>query len=169
MKEDKNILNNLKRTKKSSVPNGFFDSFADDLFSEIEGEYLLESLPKNTKPKVPQGFFDDFSTEITAKVQPKKQTKIIQIKMFISVASVAAVLAIMVLTNPTKNTTQIADGPIENPTEDDNFDEYLAYLDESTLVDYIIENDINIEGETTINESVYSELENELDDYYYGY
>ena len=35
MKEKKDILNNLKRSDKPSVPEGFFESFSDKLMSNL--------------------------------------------------------------------------------------------------------------------------------------
>jgi len=169
VKEDKNILNNLNRTEKPAVANRFFDSFSDGLIKKLEEETLLTSLSKNTKPEAPNDFFDKFADEIIAKIQSKNKFKIIPLRIFIAVASVAAVFAILILTNRDgqNQTNAIVNNSIVNSADEN--DDYLAYIDESILVDFIVENDIDIEEGNAINESVYSELDNELDDYYYNY
>ena len=172
MKENKDILNQLNKADKPTVPSGFFDTFSDDLMSKInKDDSFLEDLPKTNKPQVPQGFFDDFSESITQHIEEKPKTKIISLKIVLTVASIAAVFALVLLTiKPNQEQPILAEVEMDVQTEkSDELDNYLAYLDESSIVDYIVENDINIEDETTIDESVYSELDNELDDYYYGY
>lgn len=177
MKEEKDILSNLKKTDQPSVPNGFFESFSDQLMSKIETDSLLESLPKTNKPAVPEGYFETFSDKLMEKLPataaPVKKTKIIPLRIMLAVASVAAVLTFVVLT--TKQNEQPILAETETSTEividelaDEDYDDYLAYIDESTIVDYIVENDLDIDDETEIDESIYSEIESELDDYYYG-
>ena len=169
MKEEKDILNNLKRTDKQSVPEGFFDSFSDNLMSKINDDSFLELLPKNEKPEVPNGFFDSFSDEVikSLDVTPVKKTKIISLRVIMAVASVAAVFAFVVFTTK-QNTNPVVVETVFEELTDDDFDEYLAYLDETTIVDFIIENDLNIEDVSDVDESIYDEIESELDGYYYG-
>lgn len=171
MKEEKDILNNLKRTEKPSVPAGFFDSFSDKLMSKIEEDSFLEILPRQNKPTVPEDFFESFSDKLIKEIKPEikvtKKSKIIPLRIFLAVASVAAVFTFIVLTTK-QNEEQILVETVVEELADEDYDDYLAYLDESTIVDFIVENDLNIEEESDIDESIYSEIESELDDYYYG-
>ena len=103
MKEEKDILNNLKRADKPSVPEGFFNSFSDKLISKIEEEdSFLENLPKRKSPEVPDGFFTSFSENILQELEPEvkegKKAKVIPLRIFLAVASVAAVFTFIVLT-----------------------------------------------------------------------
>ena len=171
MKEEKDILNNLPRTEKPSVPNGFFDSFSDKLMAKIEEESFLEKLPKQNKPVVPEGFFETFSDKLMKDIEPEikavKKTRIIPLRIMFAAASVAAVLTFVVLTTKQNDQSIIAETVVEELAEED-YDEYLAYLDESSMVDFIVDNDLDIDDESEIDEAIYSEIESELDDYYYG-
>lgn len=171
MKKEKEILNNLKRTERPSVPEGFFGSFSDKLMTKIDNDSFLETLPKHNKPKVPKDFFESFSDKLIKEIESKnkvvKKTKIISMRLMFAAASVAAIFAFFVLTTK-QNTQPILVETVNEELLDEDFDDYLAYLDESTIIDFIIENDLNIEEELDIDESIYDEIESELDDYYYG-
>jgi hypothetical protein len=167
MKEDKDILNNLKRTETPSVPNGFFDSFSDQLMTKIEGSTFLENLPKENKPEVPDGFFESFSDNLIKAIKPVKKTKIISLRNILAVASVAAVLTFVVFTTNQNQQVIIVETVVEELADED-YDMYLAYLDESTIVDFIVENNLSINESSEIDESIYREIESELDSYYYG-
>ena len=170
MKEDKDILNNLKRTEKPSVPDGFFDSFSENLMSKINEDSFLENLPKHNKPEVPSGFFESFSDnlikEIDTEIKPVKRTKIIPLRIMLAVASIAAVFAIVVLTANQNEEPLITETVVEELADED-YDDYLVYLDESSIVDFIVDNDLSIDDYSEIDESIYSEIEGELDNYYY--
>tara|TARA_B100000809_G_C14792458_1_gene407157 strand:+ start:48 stop:566 length:519 start_codon:yes stop_codon:yes gene_type:complete len=170
MKEDKDILNNLKRTEKPSVPNGFFDSFSDQLMTNINDSTFLESLQKENKPEVPNGFFESFSNnlikEIESEIKPVKKAKIIPLRIMLAVTSVAAVITFVVLVT-NQNKQPIIVETVTEEFADEDYDAYLAYLDESSIVDFIIENNLSIDDYSEIDESIYSEIEGELDNYYY--
>ena len=161
MSKENNILNQLKRTDRPSVPNGYFDDFASSLKLDEVSTSFLETVPKNEKPEVSTEFFETFSTDILTQLDPQKKGKVISLKsIFISVASVAAVVSLVFFATPTTQYVPIAETEY-------NTEEYLAFvdLDESDYIDFIIENNISFNEE--IDEEVLYELESELDDYFY--
>jgi len=159
-KEDK-ILNELRKTERPSVPNGYFDNFASNLkLDEIDTSFL-EALPKKEKPEIPTDFFETFSTDILINLDSPKKGKVISLKsIFISVASIAAAVSLVFLM--TNKTQTVAVTEVKYNTE-----EYLAFvdLDESDYIDFIVENNISFDEE--IDDEVLYELDSELDDYYY--
>jgi hypothetical protein len=178
MKEEKDILNNLKRTDKQSVPEGFFDSFSDNLMSKLENNSFLENLQKNKKPEIPTGFFDSFANDILMKVEetPIKKTKIISIRLILAGASIAAMFTLFIFNTNYKSdpiiarivTEEIMVDEMVDEMEVEDLDDYLAYIDESTIIDFIVEHDLNIKDVSDVDESIYYEVESELDSYYYG-
>jgi hypothetical protein len=164
MSKEDNILDQLKKTERPSVPNGYFDNFASSLKLDEEETSFLEALPKSEKPKLSTDFFDNFSTDIITKLDKPKKGKVISLKQIVmTIASVAAIVSVVFLMTKTSNTDAIAE--VEYNTE-----EYLAFidLDESEYIDFIIENNISFDEELDeIDETVLYELESELDDYFY--
>jgi len=159
-KEDK-ILNELRKTERPSVPNGYFDNFASSLKLDEADASFLEALSKNEKPEVLTDFFETFSTDILTKLDSPKKGKVISLKsIFISVASVAAVVSLVFLMTNKTQTAAITEIRY-------NAEEYLAFvdLDESDYIDFIVENNISFDEE--IDDEVLYELDSELDDYYY--
>ena len=85
-------------------------------------------------------------------------------------SAAAAAILLMFKLNFNNEPEQIAEVTIESANEtltEENFDEYLAYLDESSIVDFIVENDVSISDDSELDESIYDEIESELDSYYY--
>lgn len=164
MSKEDNILNQLKKAERPSVPNGYFDNFASSLKLDGDETSFLEALPKSEKPKLSTDFFDNFSTDIITKLDTSKKGKVISLKQIVmTVASIAAIVSVIFLMTNTSNTDTIAE--VEYNTE-----EYLAFidLDESDYIDFIIENNIDIdETLEEIDEVGLYGLESELDDYYY--
>jgi hypothetical protein len=160
----------LNKNVKPDVPSDFFDSFIDNLMSKIEEDSFLESLPKHKKPAVPDVFFEKFSDKLWDDIKPVKNTKIITLKSMIAFTAAAAAIILIFTFNFNKESEQMAEVIIESANttvSDENFDEYLAYLDESSIVDFIIENDVSIAEDLELDELVYDEIESELDSYYY--
>jgi len=62
-----------------------------------------------------------------------------------AVASAAAVITLFfyVMSDPSQNAT-VAETTI---VEEIDYDDYLAYMDEEDIIDYIVENDIEVESE----------------------
>ena len=161
MSKENEILNQLKKAERPSVPNGYFDEFASNLKLDADDTSFLEALPKSKKPDVPEEFFTEFTNKLAPQLDHPKKGEVISLKqIFISAASVAAMVAIIFFAT---NNTQVATiAETEYDTE-----EYLAFVDfdESEYIDFIIENNISFDEE--IDEEVLYELESELDDYYY--
>ena len=72
MDDKKNILDELKKRQKPSVPEGFFESFSDGLMKRIEEDNVLDDVHSTTKPEVPEGFFDSFAANLMAKINEEK-------------------------------------------------------------------------------------------------
>lgn len=164
MSKEDNILDQLKKTERPSVPDGYFNKFASSLKLDEDETSFIEALPKSKKPELSADFFDNFAKDIVTKLDTPKKGKLISLKQIvITVASVAAVVsAIFLMGNPSETDT-IAE--VEY-----NSEEYLAFidLDESDYIDFIIENNIAMDEDfEEVDEAILSELESELDDYYY--
>jgi len=163
-------LDDWNKRAKPSVPNDFFNSFSDKLMSKIEADSFLESLPKNEKPTIPDGFFENFGDNLIKDIKPVKKSKVITLKRIMAFTAAAAAILLIFTINFNKEAEQIAEVVIENTedtTSEEHFDEYLAYLDESSIVDFIVENDVSISDDLELDESIYDEIESELDSYYY--
>jgi hypothetical protein len=179
VEKDKNILNQLKKNNRPNVPEEFFDHFSDDLMSKIESEKsILDSIKKTDKPKVPNLFFDNFANNLP--IENKKKGKIISLKTVTVISTIAASLLVLFVLNwNSKNEQSIAsnDNVIHldsskdisySQIEDD--EAYLAYLSEDDIVEYIIENKVDIDDDFDLSQEeneMFDELDSELDDYIY--
>lgn len=186
MEENKDILNQWKRSEKPEVPDGFFDSFANQLNDDLTDHSFIDGFKSQQQAQVPNDFFDSFPTQMCQMVDEgthaEKSTKIIRMRWVAAVTTVAAAVLFFIF-NPfqstTENSTNLASNNNLNITVTDttstedtfDYDTYLAYLDELTLVDYMLENDLKLDDETddiAIDDAVFMEIDSELDDYYYG-
>ena len=173
MEEDKDILNHLKKASKPDVPEGFFENFYDELMAKIaEQESSLNNFQKTTKPDVPTGFFEKFSQEMhqqTSEQKPTAQVKaahedalvgnrsvrIINLKRIGIITAVAACLLVVFLilppkTNETaKNETESTQLPVEEAAL--SHEDLYTYVDEHDIIDYILEEDIELVGTTNEN------------------
>ncbi len=172
MEKDKDILNQLKKTKKPNVPNDFFEQFTTKIMSEVKEEKsILNSIKKQEQPKVPAGFFDEFSDNL--KLNNNRKSKIITLKYLTIITAIAASFLLIFILNFNSSTKTTEHHPNLLNDESTNYqeDEYLSYLDEDDLVEFIIENDININNNIYFNDEnqddLFDELETELDDYIY--
>ncbi len=177
MKEENNILNQINKRKQPKVPNGFFDSFADELMSKIDTEQsVLNSIKKREQPKVPELYFEDLTDKLKLNDVPKN--KIISLKALTIITAIAASLLLLFVLNNNTSNINIAKEKTEliksNPTineVDIQEDDYLSYFDEEDLIDFIVDNQLPV-NENNIEEEIYQddlydELETELDDYIY--
>jgi hypothetical protein len=169
MEENNNILNQLKKSSKPDVPKDFFDNFSTNLMSKIdESESFLENLPKNNKPEVPLNFFDDFKVDI--KANQSNRTKVFKLKIWHVVSTAAAIFIGIFLLNQNSQDQNIiaASDVIETETTLIVNDDQLAYIDESTLIDFIVSNNLTIdESSDEVSDAIYDEIGYGLDDYYY--
>lgn len=180
MKKDNNILNQLNKNNQPNVPEGFFDNFADDLMSKIESDKsILDTINKTEKPKVPTSFFDDFADNLP--VENKKKARVISLKTITIVSSIAASLLLIFMLSWESNTNQQLaseenNTQIDSTIEDSSYqihtdEDYLAYLTEDDIVEYIIENKVDIDEDDIYSfdedDEMFDELDSELDDYIY--
>jgi hypothetical protein len=170
MKENNDILDALKKRKKPEVPNGFFENFSDSLISNLSEKTEVEDLSKSDKVNVPEGFFENFSSNLMEKIEAeeKKPTRIISLRFISYAAAIAATLLIMFTILP-NDENSVANNEIETETVDEFSDEdYLAFIDEDEMIDFIVENeDIEIEESTDEEEEdVFYLLEEDLEDIY---
>lgn len=177
IQSENGILNQLKKTERPAVPEGFFDQLNDSLGSEMDTvdieSPILDQLGKAKKPEVEKSFFNAFPTVIIKKFNDRPdEGRIIPMRLFYLVGSIAAVLAILFLTVDFKENNSVAENPsiiaVDSLVEHVIFDDYLAVMDEQELIDYVIESNLSIEDTTTsINYDNYVDYtEEELLDYY---
>ncbi len=179
MKEDKNILNQFKKNKSPKVPRDFFDNFADDVMSKIEkDESVLDALKKRQQPSVPKDFFNNFADSLP--IDDKKKTKIISLKNIVIVTAIAASFLLLFVLNTNTQNSNVAKDEQSIPKsqklsgstqtiEMNQDDEYLAYLSEDDMIDFIVDNQIdeNIVDLSDGEDDLFDEVESEIEDYYY--
>lgn len=197
MKENKKITDTLVKNKKPTVPEGFFDQFATDLLHKIAFEssilgqlkkrekptlpedyfshqeivsdqIKLDQLTQRKKPTVPANFFEDFEVNIAEQqkvdTKPSRVISVNFIRAFTAVA--AALIAFVIAYNFNTNNEPIEQIATGETTE--NYDSYLAYLEEDDIVDFLIENEISFTADTAIiSYDTYSLFsEEDIEDYY---
>ncbi|GHC52968.1 hypothetical protein [Ulvibacter litoralis] len=94
-------MKNTKNIHGFKTPEGYFDSFEDDLFAKIASD----ELPKKTGFKTPEGYFDSLEEDIMAKVvvsEVKEETlvkepKVLPLFRKQTLAYVAAIAACFIL------------------------------------------------------------------------
>ncbi|MBK9192188.1 MAG: hypothetical protein IPM77_12130 [Crocinitomicaceae bacterium] len=149
-----------------SVPAGFFENFHQHLMDEIHAEEEFKSLglKKNKTPEIPQGYLENFAADILSKTNTKKgRGRILKITFWSTAAAVAAgfILLFSISTNEPESITEI------NPvvTEEEDFDTYAAYVDEESIIDYIVENDVDL-GENDTDDDTYDFVNSDIEDIY---
>lgn len=176
IESESGILSQLKKSKKPEVPEGFFDSIMAGIDEQTTKESVsetgvLEELKLTSKPVLPTGYFEDFENRLMDKIENEgKRGRVIPMRIITTVISIAAVFAIIFTVvdfNDNPNDSEAMAG-IENELKEEAYDDYIAYMDEDELIDYIIENDIETEDTTnTVDYDEYSDFsEDELLDYY---
>ena len=182
MEEKKNILNDLHKHQKPEVPQGFFENFSDELMAKIaEQESGLNAFQKTTKPDVPAEFFETFAKNITTpsedgqqtgEQQPTEQVKrsrVISLRVVGIISAAAACLLVMFLLKPEDTNVEVASTETEMSSESEISDEeLLAYVDENDIIDYILDEEIEIEEtsatESTNESSIETESTEQLED-----
>ena len=155
MEEENDYINRFKKSRLPEVPEGFFDNFYASLKDDLEAADVFSQF--NIRKS---------STVNEIKLRPivlpkKKNTKIIRLGIVSIITSAAAALAVLFYIN--LNTTE---QPItESPVKETNYDSYLAYVDESTLVDYILDNEVDMNSD--FDEDIYDVVQDDLEDIYY--
>lgn len=144
------------KMSKPSVPDGFFETFSDKLMAKIQSEEeagvdlteantFMSQFKLREKPSVPVGYFDSFADTVQQK--PAARGRIISLRVMMTITSAAAIfLLFMLVYNPNNNPSTLEGTDVTAQNETENYDEYLAYLDEDEIIDYIIENDVELDG-----------------------
>ena len=158
MEENKDILNHFKKRKKPTVPEGFFEQFYDELMAKIaEKESGLDAFQKSSPPDVPADFFENFAKKIPAKTpsdNTNQRTQVFNLKVIGVIASAAACLLIMF------QLIQFDQTEVETPSASTNEqtiyteEDLLAFVDEDDIVNYIIEEDVELSNEIMIDDLV---------------
>lgn len=173
MEEKYNILDNLKKSAKPEIPEGFFDNFHSKMSGLIEGETSDIQFQKSSKPEVPKDFFANFSADLMNKIETEETTtqipeRVWPMKLIGFVSAVAACALIFFMIQP-DNEVEIAEVTVESEqVEEEQVESYLAFLDEDEIVDFLLENeDIEITDELTDDEEdEYYFLEEDIEELY---
>lgn len=152
-----------------SVPEGFFANFYNQVADEIAADEAFEKygIKKSTKPEVPAGYFEQ-KKSVQLKNQPvvRRKGRVYKITFWASVAAAAAGLLFLLL--PGRNTPNtdpvIATETAKTEMSDEHLDTYADFIDEESMVEYIVENDVDL-GETEHDE-VYDYVESEIEETY---
>lgn len=197
MEEEKENIGFIK-TKKPSIPEGFFNKFHQDLMDEIKADMALSFLKKNKKPSlpkdyfntskieldldneipfkkhkrpaVPNNFFETFEANIATSINEKKEPKknnIFRLTLWsIGSAAAAAIILGFILFNGEHTTeSNFADNGKDTLSEE-NIDSYMAYLDESTIIDYYIDNDIELNNEIENEDAIIDIVSDDIEEWY---
>lgn len=174
MEEKYNILDQLKRTAKPEVPEGFFERSPSKILGQIEGLSDDIQIQKRKQAEVPADFFENFSGNLMEKIKSEESaqsepTRVWPMKLVGFVTAVAACALIFFIVQPSEEEEALAETTTEYEVEDENVDSYLAYLDEDEIVDFLLENeDIEIGDELTEEEEdEYYFLEEDLEELYF--
>lgn len=173
MENKKNILDELNKREKPSVPNGFFENFSDELMAKIaEQESGLGDLKKTAKPEVPAGFFEGFTPDIPKSGgAPTRSTRVYILRAAGFASAIAACLLVMFYLMPNDGNESDLSYTSDTTISEDNVsdEELLAYVDGDDILDFIVNNeDIEIDDETTTqeDEDVFYYLEEDIEDLY---
>ena len=181
IEQDSGVLVQLKKSEKPAVPEDFFSNLTASIGPE-DSPFTFDNLQKRKNPTLPAGYFEESTDRIMAALKAtsnadKKGGRIINMRLVRLISLVAATVAIVFTvvhfsSDPNEDfraedLPQNSAPEIELPIEDD-YDDYLAYLDEYEIIDYIIENDIEIEDTLdVIDFEDYSDFsEEDIEEYY---
>lgn len=138
----------MKKEKNSfKTPEGYFDSFTDNLMSKLSVEETIA--PKSEGFKVPDGYFDTLNTKIQAKLNVA-EPKVVQLNpyksYYFAAASIAAVLLLYFGLNfnntPSLTFDDVANSDIESYFDDNELGLSSFEIAEVIPVDELEINDI---------------------------
>jgi hypothetical protein len=158
----------FNQDRKTAVPEGFFQNFQNDLMDEIESLSALKSLgvKKRKSPEVPDGFFNGFAESISHKINERpKKGNILKITFWSTAAAVAAGLVLLFTLNTNEPETIISSEVNEDLNAEEEFETYAAYVDEESIIDYIVENDVDL-GEEQTDDDTYDYVNSDIEDIY---
>ncbi len=161
----------IQKNKAPEVPADFFKNFHANLQAEIDSETVFAdlTLKKTNKPTVPPNFENEFKDSLMKNIRQKKSTgRILKITFWSTAAAVAAGLTLLFTLNtePTNNQPDRLTEINSELTDEESLDTYVAYLDEDELVDYIIENDIDMGQAESESDDVYDYVSGDIEDIY---
>lgn len=161
----------LSKNKAPEVPADFFKNFQANLQAEIESESAFSDLKlkKTNKPIVPANFESDFREALMKKIHQKNSNgRILKITFWSTTAAVAAGLTLLFTLNldSTEPQPEVLTETNSESTDEESLDTYVAYLDEDELVDFIIENDIDMGQSETESDEVYDYVSGDIEDIY---
>lgn len=162
IEEETGFLGQLTKSKKPDLPDGYFDQLVNPIFS-TESSFNLDELSKRNLPPIPAGYFDRFNSDLLEKIKKEQKNdsgrkgRIIPLRIIAAIGAVAASIAVIFsVVNSMYSNKQIDAGLVETQTEETLYDTYLTYLDEDEIIDYIIENDIEIsDADDPLNDDDY--------------
>lgn len=174
IEQDSGFLGQLTKSKKPALPNGFFDQLINDM-PIAKSDFNLDKLTKRDLPTVPVGYFDQFYEQLAETLQKEvrattKKGRIIPLRIIAAVGAVAATIALVIsVVNYSSNTGETAGNQVaETVIDEEVYDAYLTYLDEDEIIDYIVENDIEIgEGSDSVHVEDYIDYSAaDIEDFY---
>lgn len=162
----------MKRMEKNNgfhVPDGYFDSLSDEIFSKMEADKM--NYTEGEDFKVPSGYFDAFTDRVLTKVR-MEESKVVPViplkKYYFIAASIAAVLVLLLTLQWSGGGLDtegiLANSDIEDyfeingwevspydlaemfPESDMDFNDILDYqIDDENVIDYLSTNIQDIE------------------------
>jgi hypothetical protein len=161
----------LLKRQTPEAPADFFKTFHQNLHAEIESKSVFSdlNLKKSGKPNVPENFEAEFKESLMKKIHQKPaNSRILRITFWSTAAAVAASLTLLFTLN-TKSPSDQNEAITETNSElseEESLDTYVAYLDEEELVDYIIENEIDMGQTESESDEVYDYVSSDIEDIY---
>lgn len=163
----------FKPVIKPQVPEGFFSGFYANLKSEIESESAFRefNLVKTSKPEVPLNFFEQFPVKVKEKTSLtpiKKHAGVIRMTYWTAGIAIAASLTLLFRTyflQPVSTPVQPTEVSETTNWNEDHVDLYASYLDEESVIDYMIEHEIDTKTAVD-DDAVYDAVEDDLEEIY---
>lgn len=178
MKEQFDILDSLKKRRKPELPLDFFDTNISKIMHNIDSDLETVSVNKNKSATVPVGFFENFSANLMDQIKSEprlmaeveKPKSVIPLKILGFVSAVAACMLVFFILDKSPESNEVADIDMKEQVSVDEFieEDYLAYLDEADLIDFLVENDdITLGSELSEEEeAVYYLMSDDIEEIY---
>lgn len=173
IEQESGFLGQLTKSKKPTLPDGFFDQLMNDM-PVAESDFSLDELTKRDLPTLPVGYFDHFNAQLAETIQKDIKTtatksRVIPLRIIAAVSAVAASIVLVIsVVNYSSNSVESDIQVAELASEEEVYDAYLTYLDEDEIIDYIVENDIEIgEGSDSVHVEDYLDYSaQDIEDFY---
>jgi hypothetical protein len=168
MEEEYDISPAFKKSKKPSVPEGFFERFYAGVKDEIDAldAFAHLSIRKRTKPKAGM-----IQVQVPGVLPARKKTRVLSISIWSGIAAVAASLTLFFYISlgdegsaGAPQSQLVSANTSSKPLENEMMEAYVAYLDEEELVDFIVEN--NISTSDDLSDDIYDWVESDIEDIY---